>query len=221
VALLGTRPARARRTQEQARSTAKGAPPYGLIFAFVLFTLLRNVGGSMGNTFLNVYLDDRLRVATAQIGLLMAAGRLVSVPAALLMPFFVARWGRTRTIALGTLGVALFMLPQALVPHWAAAGLGLLGTSALTSLATAVYTVYTQESVPAHWRPAMSGAFFMAATVGMAGAASGGGHIIGALGYPGLFMAGAGVVALSALLFWGRFCLARGKRVRRPALQTG
>jgi hypothetical protein len=88
-ALLGTREVRAGRPQ--ARTRTKGTPPYGLIAFLAGFTLLRNVGGAMGSTFLNVYLDDHLHVPTAQIGLLMAVGQIVAVPAALLMPLLVVR----------------------------------------------------------------------------------------------------------------------------------
>ncbi len=45
-------------------------------------------------------------------------GQLLSVPAALLTPIFAARWGHGRAIWVGTLGVALALLPFALVPHW-------------------------------------------------------------------------------------------------------
>jgi MFS family permease len=220
LALLGTREMHVGHAPAPARTTAKGRPPYELILSFALFTLLRNVGAAMGGTFLNIYLDDHLHVSTAQIGLLLAIGQIVAAPAALLMPFLVARWGRTRTVVLGTLGAALSMLPQALIPHWSAAGAGLMATNALTAIATAAYTVYTQESVPKRWRSTMSGAFFVAATLGMAAAASGGGYVVSALGYPGLFMTGAGMVVLSTLFFWGRFCAPREKRVSRPVIKA-
>jgi len=214
LALLGTREVCSEHTR--ARATAKGAPPYGLIAFLACFTLLRNAGGGAGNTFLNVYLDDHLDVSTGQIGLLLAIGQIVAVPAALLMPALAARWGKARTVALGTLGVALCTLPQVLVPHWIAVGFSLIGVSALRAIATTAYTVYSQEIVPGRWRATMSGAFYLAATLGMAAAASGGGYAISAWGYAGLFASGAGLVTLSALLFWCRFCAprrARGIRV--------
>ncbi|UCC62335.1 MAG: MFS transporter, partial [Anaerolineae bacterium] len=161
-------------------------------------------------------LDDHLDVSTGQIGLLLAIGQIVAVPAALLMPALAARWGKARTVALGTLGVALCTLPQVLVPHWIAVGFSLIGVSALRAIATTAYTVYSQEIVPGRWRATISGAFYLAATLGMAAAALGGGYAISAWGYAGLFASGAGLVTLSALLFWCRFCAprrARGIRV--------
>jgi predicted MFS family arabinose efflux permease len=112
------------------------------------------------------------------------------------------------------------MLPQALIPHWSATGLGLIGTSALTSIATAVYTVHSQESVPTRWRSTISGAYFVAATLGMAVAASRGGYLIAAWGYPVLFMIGAGLIVASTLLFWGRSCAPHRNWARRPVLDT-
>jgi MFS family permease len=215
LALLHTREVHTE--QAHARNEAKGRPSYGLIAFLATFVLLRAVGGEMGKAFLNVYLDDRLHLPTAQIGLLMALGQLVSVPAALLMPLLVARWGRLRTVVWCALGSALFILLQALVPHWSGVGVGSTGASALVSIALPAYIVFCQESVPARWRSTMSGAILMATTVGMAGASLGGGYAISAWGYAGLFAAGAALVALGALILWGRFC-AQGKQVHGPVL---
>ena len=81
------------------------------------------------------------------IGVLAATGKLLSVPAALITPLLVERWGKECTITLGSFGIALSILPLALIPHWGAAGIGFMGVTALFSVTTTPIRVYSQELV--------------------------------------------------------------------------
>ena len=109
------------------------------------------------NVNFNVYLDARLHVATALIGTLVAAGQLLAVVAALAMPLLAARWGTGRTFVVASAGMALCLLPLALIHHWAAAGFGFMGMIALASITRPAINVYQMETVVEGWRPAMSG----------------------------------------------------------------
>jgi hypothetical protein len=51
----------------------------------------------------------------------------------------------------------------------------------------------------------MSGATTMAAGLGWAAAALGDGYLVPAVGYRGLFLAGAAVSLVGVLIFWARF----------------
>jgi predicted MFS family arabinose efflux permease len=109
------------------------------------------------------------------------------------------------------------MLPLALIPHWGAAGLGFMGVAALFSMTTAPIRVYSQEIVSPGWRAAMSGALMMGAGLSASAMALGGGYAIATLGYRSLFLAGAGLTAAGALLFWAYFRVPRGELVCRSA----
>jgi hypothetical protein len=74
------------------------------------------------------------------------------------------------------------------------------------------------ELIPSGWRAAMSGATTLAAGLSWAGIAWGGGYVIAALGYRSLFLAGAGMTAVGALVFWVCFRLARSGRTPRAWL---
>ena len=215
LALLRMREVRARQAQE--RVAEAGRAPYGLLALIALVVVLRFAGRGAAITFFNVYLDAGLYASTALIGALSAAGHLLSVPAALVAPLLVARWGNGRTIVLGSLGLALSMLPLALIPHWGAAGLGFMGVAALFSMTTAPIRVYSQEIVSPGWRPAMSGALMMGAGLSTSAMALGGGYAIAALGYRSLFLASAGLTAAGALLFWAYFRVPRGELASRSA----
>ncbi|HEY65439.1 MAG TPA: MFS transporter [Caldilineae bacterium] len=204
LAMLPTRSVRLRK--ERSDPTETEPLPVALIGVIALVGMLQIVGEGVARTFFNVYLDAGLHVSTAHIGTLMGVARLMGVPAALMMPLVAARWGNGYTTILGTLGSALFLLPLALVPHWLGAGLGFMGATAWMAIRRPAFTVYTQESVPRRWRAAMSGATNLAAGAGIALASIGGGYLIPILGYRGLFLFGASLSTLGAMLFWICFC---------------
>ncbi len=177
------------------------ASPLGLILFLALVGFLRVAGEGPTRAFFNVYLDTRLHLPTAQIGALLAISRLLSIPAALVAPLAMDRWGNARTIVWGALGVSMGLLPIALIGHWAAAGLGFMAMTGLASISRTAFMVFTQEVVPNQWRGTMSAATTMAASLSWALMALGGGYLVELAGYRGMFLAGACVTAAGALLF--------------------
>ncbi|NOZ28119.1 MAG: MFS transporter [Chloroflexi bacterium] len=213
LAMLPTRPVRLRR--ERSDPVERDAFPVALVSVVVLVGMLQVVAEGIARTFFNVYLDAELHVSTARIGTLMGVARLMGVPAALVMPLIAARRGNGFTTVLGTLGSALFLLPLALVPHWLGAGLGFMGVMAWMAVRRPAFTVYTQESVPRHWRATMSGATNLAVGMGIALAAIGGGYLVPMLGCRGLFLVGMALSTLGAVIFWAYFRVPRGELALR------
>jgi predicted MFS family arabinose efflux permease len=168
-------------------------------------------------TFFNVYLDDGLGVSTSLIGALVASAQLLSVPAALAAPVLVARSGELRTITLGMLGMAFFVLPLALIPHWGAAGLGLVISTAFFSATSGPMQLYSQELVERRWQATMAAAFMMGPGLAFAATSLAGGIAIATVGYTSLFLLAAGLIALATLLFWVYFRVPRGELACRTA----
>ncbi len=191
----------------------------GVILTITLLSIVRFFQvGAMGSasTFFNVYLDTTLDVATAQIGMLAGVARLMGVPAALVTPILITRWGAPRAVLLASTLAALSMLPLALIPHWAAAGLGYVGVTALASVRYPAYLVYSMELVPARWRATLAGAGEMSGGLSFALVALVGGFIIEAQGFTALFLAGSGLAAVGTLLFYLWFMPSRVKRAAVP-----
>jgi predicted MFS family arabinose efflux permease len=207
LAMLATREVRVQGAQ--APATDAGPAPVALMLAVALAMALRMGGRSSVMAFFNVYLDDALGVSTALIGALTALGQLVSVPAALLAPPLVARWGNLRTHTWGTLAVAVLMLPLALVPTWTAAGMGYASSIFFFSMTISPIRVFSQELVRPHWRSAMAAAFMGGAGLAYSAVSYAGGHIIAAWGYQPLFLLGAAMIAAGALFFWAYFRVPR------------
>jgi MFS family permease len=213
--LLSVRDVSSERVQAD---TKVGASPRALIVMLSLVVLLQVGSEGAARTFVNVYLDDGLQLPTAQIGALVAVGQLLAVPMALATPALIARWGADRIIMLGALGMAISLLPLALISHWLIASFSFMSLIALASVARPASMVYQMELIPSVWRAAMSGATTLAAGLSWAGIAWGGGYIIAAFGYRSLFLGSAGLTAVGVLVFWVCFRLPRSGRTPRAGL---
>jgi len=200
-----------RTTLPQERMTARGQAPYGLILILTTAVMLRLAGRSAARVFFNVYLDTELAASTGIIGALSAAALLLSVPAALAATSLVRRWGTIRTITVASLGMALSMLPLALLPHLTAAGAGFIGVTACFAVTTGPLRMYSQEIVAPGWRGAMSGALMTGVGLINAAMALGGGYAIATVGFRGMFLLGAALTVAGALLFWVYFRVPRGE----------
>ena len=197
-----------------------GPPPWRLMAIMVVIFLFTYAGPTTAFTFFNVYLDTTLGAHTALIGTLSAVARLLSVPAALITPLVLARWGRMRTIMMGSTGIVLSLLLLALIPNWIAAGVGLAGVWILYSVRTIPFRVHSQEVASPEWRPAVSGALMLGAGLGASAMSLGGGYLITGLGYSGLFSVAAGSTVVSALLFWAYFRVPRGELAKQSGREA-
>ena len=208
-----SRRARPRGERRRADDGARRADAalYLLIFFLGLTALLRVAGEGASRSFINVYLEVDLGASTSRIGLLLAFGQLVAGPAALCAPALAARAGKVPVIVVTTALTAGSLLIMALVPHWAAAGIGFTLVVGLRSITQSVSSVVHMEIVPASWRGVTSGVVSMAMGLGFTSMSLGGGYLIPVMGFPGLFLLAAAVTAASAVIFWRYFRLPQGE----------
>jgi MFS family permease len=189
--------------------------PSAVMLALVMMGAVRlfQVCGLAATTgFFNVYLDRELLVPTAQIGTIAAVARLLSAPAALATPLLTARFGNYRTVIISTIATTLVILPIALIPHWGAAGISLIGVVGLSSIRYASSLVYFMELVPRDRRATVSGVTEMAAGVSFTVMTLAGGYMIAWFGYQSLFLLGAALTLVGTGVFWLAF-----RRFQRPA----
>ena len=212
-ALMTTREAESAETQ--ATPAGSGRPPFLLIGVLSLVTFLQMTAESSTRTFLNVYMDDALGVPTSLIGALAAAGQVLAFTAAIAAPRLVARRGRNAAIIYGSAGMALALLPLALLPHWSAAGLGGMLLIAAGAVRRSVFILFQQELVAPRWRVTINSVLTASFGISSAGIALGGGYLITALGYQTLFLTAAGLTATGTLVFWGFFRVPRGEYAQK------
>lgn len=175
--------------------------PIMIMVILALTVLLRVVGEGAIRTFLNIYMDTVLEMPVVQIGLLLACGQLLAIPASLLTPLLAARWGNGRTYLLSSWVIAASFIPMAFVPHWTAVGISYLGIMTFLAVARPAIVSFQMNTVSAGWRTLMSGSTSAAVGLGWAVASLSGGFIITRLGYPALFLFSAAMTALAALVF--------------------
>ncbi len=192
-------------------SMGSNAPdlPLAAMVVTSLVSILHVAGEAAARTFFNVYMDEELNVDLSLIGMQIAGGQLIAVPAALSLPFFSARFGIRRTVGMVTAIATLFLLCMAWFTNWLVAGLCFVGIIAMTALRRSAFAIFHQELVPVRWRTAMSGTVAMMSGMGYSAMALGGGYLIPAAGYSSLFLTGAVLTGMGVLLFW--ICFQRGQ----------
>ena len=99
-----------------------GRPPFRLFVLLGLVVLLFTAGEGTLRAFFNVYLDTRLAVTPAQIGITMGLAQLLPVAASLAVPVLVARFGTAGTLTLASLVAASGLVLLGAVPLLAVAG---------------------------------------------------------------------------------------------------
>ncbi len=176
--------------------------PVGLL---VLHVYLSQIGPAACQFFCSAYMDTTLLLSAAAIGLLTGIGQFTTILAPLLTPRLVDRYGNGWTLMATSLGMAISLLPLALIPHWAAAGTGRLGALALAAIWMPALQVYQMELVDQRWRSLTFGIVSMAMGCAYASVGFVGGRVVATWGYGTLFGLGLGMTLLGTALMGGIF----------------
>lgn len=208
-----SRPRRSRAERRRAAGEARRADSalYLLIFFLGITGLMRVAGEGAARSFFNVYLELDLGASTSRIGLVLAFGQLAAGPAALCAPALTRYAGKVPVIVITTALTAGSLVLMALMPHWAAAGIGFTLVVGLRSITQSVSSVVHMEIVPASRRALTSGVVSMSMGLGFTSMSLGGGYLIPVMGFTGLFLLAAAVTAGSAVIFWHYFRVPRGE----------
>jgi MFS family permease len=174
--------------------------PIALMFGYVY---LNHGGWATCQGFCSAYMDTELHMPTATIGIITAAGQFLAILTPLVAPRLAARRGNSWTLQAGSLGLAVSLLPLALIPTWTAAGLGRLGVSVVFGIWMPAIQVLQMELVASQWRSLAYGSTSMAMGMGFGSMSLAGGYIIASSGYETLFLIGAGLCTAAAAWMWG------------------
>jgi predicted MFS family arabinose efflux permease len=177
----------------------------GILTAIALVCFLRVGGEFTARTFFSVYADARWAIPTAQIGSVIALSSLLTIPAPLVTPALVERYGRVKMIAAGAAGVAASIALLATGSSWGLASLAFVGISALGAVARSVWSLTIQESVAETWRPASAAVANLFSGLGTMVMSSVGGLLAAGLGYRATFLSSAALVAAGAVTVWVTF----------------
>ncbi|GAB4119278.1 MAG: MFS transporter [Roseiflexaceae bacterium] len=182
--------------------------PSAILVVIAMMGLVRmfQVSGlAATSSFFNLYLDQQLQIPTDQIGTIAAFSRLLAAPVGLMTPWLARRLGGFGVVFGSTLVTGIAILPIAFIPHWSAAGASLFAVVALSSIRYASSMVYFFELVPIKQRATVSGMTEMSAGISFTLIAFAGGYIIKYVSYQALFLFGAALSIIGALVFWFYF----------------
>jgi len=172
------------------------------ITLMAIYIFIRHAGWATCQSFCNAYMDADLQLSTSSIGLITSVVQVVAIIASLLTPRMMDRYNNGGALLLTTVGVALGLLPLGLIPHWTAAGIGRIGYQIATAMWIPVLQVFQMELVDAEWRALTYGITSMAMGLGFGTLSLAGGYIIAALGYRSVFLIGAGLEIVAAVVLW-------------------
>lgn len=189
-------------------SGERGAPQVAIAFGstLVMLSLIRFLQAAPTGsalTFFNVYMDDGLGVSPQYIGLMVAAARLLSVFAALVVPVLVRRLGSANAAVAGAAVSGLSLAPLALIPLWPVGGLSYMALNAATSVRYSAFFVYMMGVTPPRLRTTIAGAGEFAGGMSFAAVSFVGGLAIVRYGYTEQFLAAGAIGVAGALLQWG------------------
>lgn len=178
-----------------------GIPYLTLIFVGILI-FLQVSGESLIRPFYNLYLDSDVGMPLERIGLVFGIAQVLPVVVILLAPLILARWGATRAMIAISFANALCFLVMAFILAWLAASASYIAFLSIASIANVVRTVFSQESVDARWRTAVSTVTNIGIVLSQALFTALGGFLIAGYGYRSLFLSGAVMALITALIAW-------------------
>jgi predicted MFS family arabinose efflux permease len=182
------------------RVRAKGPFPVWPILLIALYTFFTQGGSATCGAFCNAYFDTEFHMSAATIGFITGAGQLLAVFAPLMVPRMAALHSGAWALSSTSVGIAISLLPLALIPSGFAAGLGRVGLLALAAVWLPVLQVYQMELIEDARRSLAYGIFSAVMGFGFASMSFAGGYIVEELGYQTLFLLGTGMALLGAAL---------------------
>jgi MFS family permease len=168
----------------------------------LLYVYLSHSGWAVNRAFGSAYMDTVLSLPASTIGLITSVGQFASILSPLLNPALARRYGDGWTLMMASLGMAISLLPMALVPHWTTVGLGNLGILTLAAMRMPALQVFQMELMDARWRALAYGAVSMAMGFSFGSMSLIGGYVVAAAGYRALFLLGIGLSTAGGVLMW-------------------
>jgi MFS family permease len=198
----------------------RGPFPLWPILSIVLYVYIRHAGWATGRAFVNAYMDTVLRLPTSSIGLITGAGQFLAILAPLANPRLAVRRSNGWIALMATIGIALSLVPMALVPHWSAVALGRLVFLVLSAIWLPALQAFQMERIDPQWRSIGYGALAMAMGSGFGTTSLVGGYVVASAGYRTLFALGILLTMVSAAILWGILHRQSRQAVQSPAPAT-
>jgi MFS family permease len=186
-----------------ARQERRSPFPLWPIVTTFAYVYVRHAGWATGRAFWNAYMDTDLHLSAAAIGGITSVGQALAILAPLINPRLAARRSNGWIAMMATMGIAVSLVPLALIPHWTAAGLSRLIFVVVSAVWLPAVQAFQMERIDPEWRSIGYGAVAMAMGSGFGSTSIVGGYIVAAAGYRTLFALGIALSLIAAGVMWG------------------
>lgn len=197
------------------RNTATIKPITLIIFFLCISAFLRTAGESTTQSFFNVYLELILNETPRRIGLIMATGQLIALPAALFAPIIANHTGKINGVVLSTFLTGAGLILTTLTQHWTIAALGYALTISARIVVQTLAAVVQMEIVPTEFRGITSGSIALTGGIGFGSMSLLGGYLIPLINFRGLYLFGGALAWSASAIFWLYFHHPRGNYQQR------
>jgi predicted MFS family arabinose efflux permease len=179
--------------------------PWKMILIVAVVISLRIVGELSARNFSNLYLDINFSLNPARIAYIFSVAQLFAVPAPLLAPMLMSRFGRHAVFNWATAGVAGCVVLMAMAGHWIMVAISYFFLLSLAQIARPAITIISMSSVTPKWQASMSSSNLIA--IGLSGLAASlmAGLMIGSIGFRAFYLTAAAITLAGVVVFWFNF----------------
>lgn len=205
--LTGTRSVQLHQSENEVAEPLhkQGSFPWKIIILVTLVVSLRIVGELGARSFINLYLDLDFSLDPARIAYIYSVAQLLAIPAPLIAPLLMTRYGRGAVFNWATIGVAGCVVLIAFAQQWLWIALSYFVLLGLAQIARPAITIIYMSSVTPKWQASMSSSIII--SIGLSGLATSlmGGAMIGSVGFRAFFLATAVITLAGVVIFWFNF----------------
>jgi predicted MFS family arabinose efflux permease len=174
----------------------------GALLLLAAAAFANNAAHAACKVFTSPYMDQIFRLPTSLIGVISSVGMLLSVLLALSSPRLSRGRDSGQMMVFASLGIGACLLFMALVPHWLAVGMGLVGVYGILAVWRPAFQSLQMDISAPQWRSLVSGACATGMSLGFGSVSLGGGYVVARWSYPQVYVIGAAMATLSAGVVW-------------------
>ena len=197
------RPAQSQRAEGALDEATENKDPFPLkiILLVALVVSLRIVGESATRSFSNLYLDLEFGIDPARIAYIFSVAQFLAIPAPLIAPGLMTRYGRAAVFNWATVAVAGCVIFIAFAQHWLWVAIGFILVMGLAQIARPAITILSLSSVSPKWQASMSSSNIISIGLSGLGTSLMAGLMIDSVGFRPFYLIAAAITLAGVAAF--------------------
>jgi len=202
-----TRPAQAKQAEGKGVDASEKQDPFPwkIILLIALIISLRAVAESATRSFSNLYLDLNFAIDPTRIAYIFSVANFLAIPAPLIAPLLMTRFGRGAVFNWATVGLAGCAIFIAFAQHWLWIAIGYVLVVGLAQVARPAIMIISMSSVSPQWQSSMSSSNVISIGLSGLGTSLMAGLMIDSVGFRPFYLTAAGITLAGVVVFWVNF----------------